>query len=175
MPGRQSHGRSLLKQPKVRTKSKNKTIDAFSAAQQQIGERHRVRQSRLGHAEGGNRPGKRDRDEDDEDEGEDEEFSAKKQKKGPAKGRFDELDIDEGSDSEGNTWKMGVVDSDDDSDIDSDEAFGESDEERFEGYAFSGSSSNNKSSKKRMPQNKELNLDEDDDGRIPDQNWRKVI
>ncbi|CCD51600.1 hypothetical protein BofuT4_P019060.1 [Botrytis cinerea T4] len=164
MPGRQSHGRSLLKQPKVRTKSKNKTIDAFSAAQQQIGERHRVRQSRLGHAEGGNRPGKRDRDEDDEDEGEDEEFSAKKQKKGPAKGRFDELDIDEGSDSEGNTWKMGVVDSDDDSDIDSDEAFGESDEERFEGYAFSGSSSNNKSSKKRMPQNKELNLDEDDDG-----------
>ncbi|TGO19670.1 hypothetical protein BTUL_0003g01260 [Botrytis tulipae] len=164
MPGRQSHGRSLLKQPKVRTKSKNKTIDAFSAAQQQIGERHRVRQSRLGHAEGGNRPGKRDRDEDDEDEGEDEEFSAKKQKKGPAKGRFDELDIDEGSDSEGNTWKMGVVDSDDDSDIDSDEAFGESDEERFEGYAFSGSSSNNKSSKKRVPQNKELNLDEDDDG-----------
>ncbi|TGO61702.1 hypothetical protein BCON_0025g00290 [Botryotinia convoluta] len=164
MPGRQSHGRSLLKQPKVRTKSKNKTIDAFSAAQQQIGERHRVRQSRLGHAEGGNRPGKRDRDEDDEDEGEDEEFSAKKQKKGPAKGRFDELDIDEGSDSEGNTWKMGVVDSDDDSDIDSDEAFGESDEERFEGYAFSGSSSNNKGSKKRMSQNKELNLDEDDDG-----------
>ncbi|KAF7955257.1 uncharacterized protein EAE97_000516 [Botrytis byssoidea] len=164
MPGRQSHGRSLLKQPKVRTKSKNKTIDAFSAAQQQIGERHRVRQSQLGHAEGGNRPGKRDRDEDDEDEGEDEEFSAKKQKKGPAKGRFDELDIDEGSDSEGNTWKMGVVDSDDDSDIDSDEAFGESDEERFEGYAFSGSSSNNKSSKKRVPQNKELNLDEDDHG-----------
>ncbi|KAI9649107.1 hypothetical protein NHQ30_001674 [Ciborinia camelliae] len=164
MPGRQSHGRSLLKQPKVRTKSKKKTVDAFSAAQQQIGERHRVRQSRLGHAEGGNRPGKRNRDEDDEDEDEEEEFNAKKQKKGPAKGRFDELDIDEGSDSEGNTWKMGVVDSEDDSDIDSDEAFGESDEEKFEGYAFSGSSSNNKSSKKRTSQNKDLNLDEDDDG-----------
>ncbi|KAA8572767.1 hypothetical protein MFRU_003g01090 [Monilinia fructicola] len=164
MPGRQSHGRSLLKQPKVRTKSKKKAVDAFSAAQQQIGERHRVRQSRLGHAEGGNRPGKRNRDDDDEDEDDEEESSAKKQKKGPSKGRFDELDIDEGSDSEGNTWKMGVVDSDDDSDIDSDEAFGESDEEKFEGYAFSGSSSNNKSSKKRTSQNKDLNLDEDDDG-----------
>lgn len=164
MPGRQSHGRSLLKQPKIRTKSKKKTVDAFSAAQQQIGERHKVRQSRLGHAEGGNRPGKRNRDDEDEDEEEDEEFSAKKQKKGPAKGRFDELDIDEGSDSEGNTWKMGVVDSDDDSDIDSDEAFGESDEEKFEGYAFSGSSSNNKGSKKRISQNRDLNLDEEDNG-----------
>ncbi|KAF7874957.1 hypothetical protein EAF04_002131 [Stromatinia cepivora] len=163
MPGRQSHGRSLLKQPKIRTKSKKKTVDAFSAAQQQIGERHKVRQSRLGHAEGGNRPGKRSRDEDDEEDDEDEESSAKKQKKGPTKGRFDELDIDEGSDSEGNTWKMGVVGSDDDSDIDSDEAFGESDEEKFEGYAFSGSSSN-KSSKKHISRNKDLNLDEDDDG-----------
>lgn len=164
MPGRQSHGRSLLKQPKIKNNSKKKTIDAFSAAQQQIGERHRVRQSRLGHAEGGNRPGKRNREDGDEDEDDEEEFNAKKQKKGPAKGRFDELDIDEGSDSEGNTWKMGVVDSDDDSDIDSDEAFGESDEEKFEGYAFSGSSSNNKTSKKRTSQSKDLNLDEDDDG-----------
>lgn len=164
MPGRQSHGRSLLKQPRIKNNSKKKTIDAFSAAQQQIGERHRVRQSRLGHAEGGNRPGKRNREDGDEDEDDEEEFNAKKQKKGPAKGRFDELDIDEGSDSEGNTWKMGVVDSDDDSDIDSDEAFGESDEEKFEGYAFSGSSSNNKTSKKRTSQSKDLNLDEDDDG-----------
>ncbi|KAM3075488.1 hypothetical protein ACMFMG_007635 [Clarireedia jacksonii] len=164
MPGRQSHGRSLLKQPKVRTKSKRKTIDAYSAAQQQVPERHRIRQNRLGHAEGGNRPGKRQRDEEDEDEDSEDESSAKKQKKGPAKGRFDELDVDEGSDSEGNTWKMGQVDSDDDSDIDSDDAFGESDEERFEGYAFAGSSSNNKPAKKRSSRTKDLNLDEDDDG-----------
>ncbi|PQE12216.1 small nucleolar ribonucleo complex subunit utp14 protein [Rutstroemia sp. NJR-2017a BVV2] len=127
-------------------------------------ERHRIRQNRLGHAEGGNRPGKRQRDEEDEEEDSEDESSAKKQKKGPAKGRFDELDLDEGSDSEGNTWKMGQVDSDDDSDIDSDDAFGESDEERFEGYAFAGSSSNNKPAKKRSARTKDLNLDEEDDG-----------
>ncbi|QSS66080.1 small nucleolar ribonucleoprotein complex subunit Utp14 [Histoplasma capsulatum] len=38
-----------------------------------------------------------------------------------------------GSDSEGNEWLLGRVDSDDDSDIDSDEAMGESDEENFDG------------------------------------------
>ncbi|EDN10226.1 predicted protein [Histoplasma mississippiense (nom. inval.)] len=36
-----------------------------------------------------------------------------------------------GSDREGNEWLLGRVDSDDDSDIDSDEAMGESDEEKF--------------------------------------------
>lgn len=55
--------------------------------------------------------------------------------------------FDEGSDSEGNTWTMGHVEDDDDSDIDSDEAFGESDEERFEGWTFRGSSSNQRSGK----------------------------
>ena len=62
----------------------------------------------------------------------------------PVKGRFDGLDIDVGSDSEGNEWRIGHVDSEDDSDLDSDEAFGESDEERFDGFAFSGSSTQGK-------------------------------
>jgi U3 small nucleolar RNA-associated protein 14 len=46
-----------------------------------------------------------------------------------------------GSDSEGHEWKIGQVANDDDSDIDSDDALGSSDEERFEGFTFRGSSS----------------------------------
>jgi U3 small nucleolar RNA-associated protein 14 len=56
----------------------------------------------------------------------------------PEKAQFG-LDIDNGSDSEGNTWRLGQVGSDQDSDIDSNNAMGESDEERFEGFAFRGS------------------------------------
>ncbi|KAF8866934.1 Utp14-domain-containing protein [Acephala macrosclerotiorum] len=159
MPGRQSHGRAPTKKPKVQNKSKKRALDAFSIASHENPDRLKVKQHRLGAQEGGNRPNKRRRNEDDEDDGEeDEESKPKKPRK--QKGRFDELDVDEGSDSEGHEWKLGQVDSDDDSDLDSDEAFGESDEERFEGYAFSGSS--DKKSKKKAPRGKALNLDEDD-------------
>ncbi|CZR56961.1 related to large nucleolar U3 ribonucleoprotein [Phialocephala subalpina] len=159
MPGRQSHGRPPTKKPKVQNKSKKRAIDAFSIASHENPDRLKVKQHRLGAQEGGNRPNKRRRNEEDEDDGEEaEESKSKKPRK--KKGRFDELDVDEGSDSEGHEWKLGQVDSDDDSDLDSDEAFGESDEERFEGYAFSGSS--DKKSKKNAPRSKALNLDEDD-------------
>ena len=53
-------------------------------------------------------------------------------------------EMDRGSDSEGNEWKMGYVDSGDDSDLDSDEAMGESDEERFADFTFRGSTSTGK-------------------------------
>jgi U3 small nucleolar RNA-associated protein 14 len=160
MPGRQSHGGPPAKKPRVKNNSKKRALDAFSIASHTNPDKIKIRQHRLGVQEGGNRPGKRRRDEDaDENDGE-EEVSSKKIKKGPAKGRFDELDIDAGSDSEGNEWKLGQVDSDDDSDLDSDEAFGESDEERFNGYAFSGSS---KKQEKDFPRTKDVNLDEDED------------
>jgi U3 small nucleolar RNA-associated protein 14 len=138
-------------------------MNAFSIASHENPENLKIRQHRLGAQEGGsgNRPGKRRRDEED-DEDEEEEAEPKKQRKGPAKGRFDELDMDHGSDSEGNEWQLGQVDSDDDSDLDSDEAFGESDEERFDGFAFSGSS-DKKSKKKSQPRHKDVNLDEDDE------------
>merc|ERR1711964_769270 len=140
MAGRQSHGRAPDKKPKAaKNNSKKRSLDAFAIASHENPDRMKVRQSRLGAQEGGSsRPNKnkRRRDEDDEEEEEEEDLSTKKRK--VQKGRFDELDVDEGSDSEGNEWKMGQVDSDDDSDLDSDEAFGESDEERFEGFAFSG-------------------------------------
>lgn len=136
-------------------------MNAFSIASHENPENFKIRQHRLGEQEGGNRPGKRRRDEEDEDD-EDEEGETKKKRKGPAKGRFDELDIDRGSDSEGNEWMLGQVASDDDSDLDSDEAFGESDEERFEGFAFSGST-DKKSKKKSQPRIKDVNLNEEDD------------
>lgn len=62
---------------------------------------------------------------------------------GARSGKGDE-GIDHGSDSEGNEWKVGHVSDDDDSDLDSDEAMGESDEERFADFAFRGSSSKGK-------------------------------
>ncbi|RDL39624.1 Uncharacterized protein BP5553_03964 [Venustampulla echinocandica] len=163
MAGRQAHGNAPSKKPKLRNKSKKRVLDAFSIASHENPDKIKVRRNRLGAQEGGNRPGKRRRNDDDDDDDEELETGAKKQRKGPAKGRFDELDVDEGSDSEGNEWKLGHVDSDDDSDLDSDEAFGESDEERFEGFAFSGSSDKKGGKKKSTPPTKGINLDEDDE------------
>ena len=51
-------------------------------------------------------------------------------------------DVEQGSDSSGNEWTLGgLAEDDSDSELDSDNAFGSSDEERFEGFVFRGSSS----------------------------------
>jgi U3 small nucleolar RNA-associated protein 14 len=122
-------------------KAAKRALDAFSIASHTNPERLKIRQSRLGDSDlTSHRNRKRNRDED-EDEGSEEEPSEAKRRKQPKMGR-DDLSLDEGSDSEGHTWTMGRVDEEDDSEIDSDEAFGESDEERFEGWTFRGSSSN---------------------------------
>jgi U3 small nucleolar RNA-associated protein 14 len=75
-----------------------------------------------------------------------------------------ENSVDEGSDSEGNEWKMGEVDLEDDSDIDSDEAMGESDEERFEGFTFWGSSSTTDRKKKKLRSGRKVDSNEEDEG-----------
>ncbi|KAG9246084.1 Utp14 protein-domain-containing protein [Calycina marina] len=162
MPGRQSHGGLVAKKSNVRNNPKKRALEAFSIASHQTADHIKVRANRLGATEEGGLPSKRRKnDEDDEDE-EGGGHETKKPRKGPTKGRFDELDIDEGSDSEGNEWKLGQVDSDDDSNIDSDEAFGESDEEKFDGYAFSGSTENQSQKKKKLPKVRSITLDEDD-------------
>ena len=177
MPGRQSHGvapsqgfstKSKKSKSRANSKIQKRALDAFSIASHQNPENVKIRKSRLGASEGKKRPGKRPRKEEISDEGEnddadEEQSSAKRQKKGPAKGRFDELDFDAGSDSEGNEWKLGAVDSNDDSDLDSDAAFGESDEEKFEGFAFSGGSEKKSSKKIKPARNKDINLDEDEE------------
>ncbi|KAF2203361.1 Utp14-domain-containing protein [Delitschia confertaspora ATCC 74209] len=151
-------------------KAQSRSLNAFAIANHEVPENIKVRQHRLGESDVGPSRRKRQRDEDDEDDEDDdeEEEGGRSKHNKRVKGRFDELDIDEGSDSEGNHWTMGHVDSDDDEDIDSDEAFGESDEERFDGWTFRGSSSNHKKSKPKkrvrdVPEDDaDINLDEED-------------
>ncbi|PWW72723.1 Utp14-domain-containing protein [Tuber magnatum] len=71
--------------------------------------------------------------------------------------------MDCGSDSEGNEWRMGHVDSHDDSDLDSDEAMGESDEERFADFTFRGSTSTGKKKKSKHGQGLEEESEDDDE------------
>lgn len=54
-----------------------------------------------------------------------------------------EKEVEVSDDSDSNTWVNGQVDSNDDSDIDSNMAMGEGDEEIFEGFSFRGSSTTN--------------------------------
>ncbi|OJD40395.1 small nucleolar ribonucleoprotein complex subunit utp14 [Diplodia corticola] len=144
----------------ARKKNQKRGLDAFTIAQREVGDTTKIRRHRLGEAEDENPRRKRQRVDDDNDDSEDGERPPRHRSKS-AKGRFDELDVSEGSDSEGNTWRMGEVDEDDDSDIDSDEAFDESDEERFADFSFRGSSTNKpKKSKSKAPR------PVDDDGDI---------
>lgn len=145
MPPRVSRGPSTSARPlksnnnrRAPKKAQKRALDAFAIASHEHGNRVKSRSTRLGELDVSSRR-KRHRDEANESEGDEDEDE--EVKRGKRRRAADE-DIDEGSDSEGNTWKMGHVDEDDDSDIDSDEAFGESDEERFEGWTFRGSSGN---------------------------------
>lgn len=123
-------------------KSKNRgstkrSLNAFAIAAEQNLDKSKVRRSRLGEVEDdGPRHKRRRVEEDDDGAGDSEEDTSARRSRRPK----DALDVSEGSDSEGNTWRYGEVNDDDDSDIDSDEAFGSSDEERFAGFVFRGSS-----------------------------------
>ncbi|QDS74900.1 hypothetical protein FKW77_003825 [Venturia effusa] len=158
MPPRIS--RSSLSEPKTKgpakkNKSKKRTLNAFSIASIQNPETHRLRRSRFGEAAEDDQPQRKKArvEEDSEDEEEQADVSSRHGKKTP-KGRYDELDLSEGSDSEGNRWRMGVVDDDEDESLDSDEAFGSSDEEKFSGFTFRGSSGGRGT--KRAPKNKKV-------------------
>jgi U3 small nucleolar RNA-associated protein 14 len=139
-------------------KAHKRALDAFAIASHEHSDRTKVRRSRLGESDVFSHR-KRLRDEEEDDEEEDEEEGLSDVKKG--KRRRGDDDVDEGSDSEGNTWTMGHVDEGDDSDIDSDEAFGESDEEKFEGWTFRGSSGNKKATKPKKAKITDLADEED--------------
>ena len=150
--------RPTNRNPKKATK---RAINAFAIAQFENPEKLKIRKGRLGELEpSANRKRSRyDEDEEDEDEDGDEDSTVPKRRKN----RSGDDSFDEGSDSEGNTWQMGHVDDDDDEDIDSDEAFGESDEERFEGFTFRGSSKPQKGRrKKENVEDEESDIDMDD-------------
>src|SRR6478735_7009902 len=121
MGGRQAHGRSLVAAPKAKAgnkkskaRSQKNALDAFGIAQENFAPRQkRTPRARELDAEIERKHG-RDEEEDDEEE--------------------------DGSDSEGNEWRLGGLREDDeDSEIESDDAFGDSDEDKFEGYTFRGS------------------------------------
>jgi U3 small nucleolar RNA-associated protein 14 len=103
-------------------------LNAFAIAEQENPTKSGVRQSRLGEIE-------------------DEPLSRQDSEVRPTKRRktleqasgADEQES--GADSEGNDWHLGVEADDNDSELDSDEAMGASDEERFEGFTFRGSNS----------------------------------
>ncbi|KAJ4259798.1 hypothetical protein NW762_007730 [Fusarium torreyae] len=145
MGGRQAHGRSLLAAPKAKTgnkkskaRSQKNALDAFGIAQENFAPRQkRTPRARELDAEIEKKHG---RDDEDEDEDEEEEEPQRKKVKRPSRPADD--DADDGSDSEGNEWRLGGLREDDeDSEIESDDAFGDSDADKFDGYAFRGSKS----------------------------------
>jgi U3 small nucleolar RNA-associated protein 14 len=143
---RKVQGRALSiagnSRPPKRKPAKSRTLDAFAIAQQEDSFKIRGRPHRLGVIVE-DRHGKlsvaaRDRDV--------ESRSAKRRRINGHESSQDEDGI--GGESDEEKWHLGVDDSDDDSDLNSDEAMGESDEERFEGFAFQGSTA--PSSKKQL-------------------------
>ncbi|CAF9916095.1 MAG: hypothetical protein HETSPECPRED_002757 [Heterodermia speciosa] len=138
MPGRQSTGPPSIKKIKGKKRTQKRSLNALAIAEQQHPTKTKLRQNRLGASEAESSGRKRDHEEDDSDADHDSRTS-----KRPRVGDKDHFgnDIDGGSDSDGNEWVLGAVGEDDDSDLDSDEAMRESDEERFEGFTFRGSSS----------------------------------
>lgn len=114
------------------TKNAGKGLDALSIAESQYPIKPKIRRNRLG-ADYDDDFAKRKRD-----GGRDEDNSD-----GPGNKRRrtgEDSDDNGGGDNEdGRDWKIGV-DSDNDSELDSDEALGDSDGELFEGFTFRGSS-----------------------------------
>lgn len=154
---RQAHGRPLLPQrtsnARKRQPTRNQALNALEIAEKQDTTRTKIRQHRVGEVEDeSSRP-------DNRQDGDDR--SAKRRKVSDGGNDTDVVE-DEGSDLEGGRWHEGMQEDDNDSDIDSDEAFGDSDEERFADFTFRGSEAGNKSKiqKRAPPQRKKTGGDD---------------
>ncbi|KAL9101318.1 MAG: hypothetical protein Q9163_003407 [Psora crenata] len=148
MPGRRSTGAPSLHKPKPKPKTKRqkaqRSLNALAIAEKELPGRARVRRNRLGESEP--RPSNRKRRRDDDDEAHEDGQAESGHEKRPRRRQAvvlgnEDGHVEMGSDSSGNEWTVGRVDEDEDSELDSDEAMDQSDEERFEGYAFRGGSS----------------------------------
>ncbi|MCJ1459421.1 hypothetical protein MMC28_009799 [Mycoblastus sanguinarius] len=153
MPGRQSTIAPSPKKSKSQRQKAKRSLNALAIAEKQTPTRIKIRKTRLGQSEP--EPAKRKR----RDEGEDPEFEnvlerSKRRKAGDKDQHGNE--IEGGSDSSGNEWMTGQVNSDEDSDLDSDEAMGESDEERFDGFTFRGSSATRDKDKPRRKDSEDV-------------------
>ena len=181
MPPRVSRGNVTVGKPQnARKKSQKRTLNAFAIASHSEPETLRIRQHRLGESDSAEPRQKRRRLQDDDEDEDDKENASNarrlqskgvvKRTDGARKGGLDEEE-DVGSDSEGNEWRMGgEIGEESDSSIDSDEAFGSSDEEKFEGFTFRGSAgakgaTKAKQAKRPNGRGDSMDLDEDlDDG-----------
>ena len=158
MPGRKSSIAAPIKNNAPQKRKAKRSHNALAIAEEQIPVRSKIRQHRLGQSE--IEPTKRKRNEEGEHERRDEGLKQAKRRKSADKDKFGN-ELEEGSDSSGNEWVVGQVDEDDDSDLDSDEAMGESDEEKFEGFAFRGSSA---TISKRKDRSRVLDTQNQDEG-----------
>ncbi|KAF3359710.1 hypothetical protein VdG1_01908 [Verticillium dahliae VDG1] len=165
MPGRQAHGRPLISAksaPKPHKKSSHKVraraLDAFGIASEQFPTKEKkTPRFREINADVGRKHSREEDDEDEDDEDDEDEAQSRRKRVKPSAAPAGDDEEDEfGSDSEGNEWRYGVG-ADDDSELDSDEAFGESDEEEFQGYTFG------KSSQKKTKKTKKTKQDHSDD------------
>ncbi len=111
------------------SKRTKRSLNAFAIASRQVPEKPLPRH-RAGQLDESTEPPRQARDVQTQPDG------ARSKRRRPA-----DENVEYGSDSEGNEWQLGEVDSQNDSEVDSDEAWNESDEERFEGFAFAGGSS----------------------------------
>ncbi|KAJ3495994.1 hypothetical protein NLG97_g2985 [Lecanicillium saksenae] len=147
MPGRQSHGRPLLAAAKTKnikrskSRSQKSALNAFNTASEQYPTR--IKKTPRARELDAEIERKHAREDDDDEDDEDEEEPTRKKVKRPA--RVQSGDAEYGSDSEGNEWQLGgMAEDDEDSEIESDDAFGDSDNEKFEEYQFRGSKSKSK-------------------------------
>ncbi|KAF9885783.1 hypothetical protein FE257_012365 [Aspergillus nanangensis] len=163
MPRQQTQMRG----PKDRTqrqrpppKRKNgKAQNAFAIAESELPYKAKMRHGRLGDNDDlSKRKRHSGRDMDDSDDPD----SNKRRRTGDESDDFSE---NGGSDGEGHRWRLGEVASDDDSELDSDEAMGSSDEEKFDGFSFRGSSTTKSKPKAKKPVskkgNRQISLSED--------------
>ncbi|KAK0846901.1 hypothetical protein LTR02_014393 [Friedmanniomyces endolithicus] len=144
MPPRIARSSVAMAAPKsAKNKSRKRNLDAYSIAGHQIKTTRTVAPHRLGESlDDEPRQKRRRTGSEDEDASEDDSAPRRKLPKSNGRGLGEDEDgVEEGEDSEGNEWRLGgLKEDDDDSDLDSDEAFGESDDDKFEGFTFRGSS-----------------------------------
>lgn len=140
MPWRQYTGASVQRKPKKTLSGRQKrSLNALAIAEQQNPIKLKFRSSRFGALEGNN--GKEARYDEEDSKREEQTGNLKRRKVGG--GGHLEIEAEAGSDSEGNRWVIGQIGSNDDSDLDSDEAMGESGQGEAEGYDLESNSIKN--------------------------------
>jgi U3 small nucleolar RNA-associated protein 14 len=162
MPPRISRSSLTTNKPKsAKARSRKRTLDAFSIAAAEEPQESGIRAKRLGElADGPSKKRPREASEEIASDIEDEDAPRRRRMKPSIRKTQD--DVSEESDSDGNRWQLGHVGEENDTDIDSDEAFDSEDEERFAHFSFSASTSKGvKRKSKQRGKNKTVDLQED--------------